>query len=150
MATGLFTAPWQQTIAGGSPRLNLTSTTLKLAIYPSTITPNFEDSLGNCAYGAGVFSGTEVSGSGYSAGGIGPETGTCVNSPAGTLAFQLPNPLTLSSVAFANGRFGLIYDTSLSDTGLILLDFGVTVAPTGGMLTITFASAGVFTLTVHP
>ncbi|OPG13640.1 hypothetical protein [Microbispora sp. GKU 823] len=124
-------------------------TQLKAALYPGTITPNYDAAAASAAYGAGVFSGTEITGTGYTAGGV-TVTSTTVTGSSGVLTFDAAD-LSWASSTLSGVRGVLIYADGLAGkNAIILVDLGASYSTSNGTLAVTWAAGGIFTLDLVP
>lgn len=147
-ASGLFVvnhiAALKNTIA-----FDLTSAGLKLALYPSTITPDFSGTAANTAFGAGAYSGTEITGTNWATGGVGLTTPTVTESPSSVVKWTADN-VSVSNVTLTGAYFGLIYDNSLTPKAAYVgINFGQAYNPTAGTLAINWAAGGIATYDLY-
>lgn len=146
-ASGLFTPPWVNSLSNTAPIFNLgvANTNLYCALFLNTITPNFDDTLANCAYGAGVYASGEASGTNYTAGGDPLANNGVGNEGGGLLEFSANNvQWTVSTITSAAGA--LLYDHSMTPKyAFALVNFGGTYSTSGGTFTIQWALGGIFT-----
>lgn len=128
--------------------LDWTSTSHKLALFASTITPVFTAS---AAYGSGAYgSGGEVTGTGWSAGGRalstaaagGASTAPTLSVVSGALVWDMAN-IAVSGVTVSGARGALIYADALSDQAIALIDLETALTVTAGTLEIQWDAAGV-------
>lgn len=124
-------------------------TALKVALYPSTITPDYDAAAASAAYAAGVYSGTELTGTGYTAGGITLTTTTFVGA-SGVATFDAADvSWTTSTITGARGA--LVYVNSLTPkAGLVLVDLGSSYSTSAGTLQITWSGSGIWTVDLVP
>lgn len=112
--------------------------TIKCALVTSSYTPNAESHT--------VFSDvtSEVVGTGYTAGGntLGSKT---VSASTATRAFDAADTSWTTSTITARGA--VIYDTTVSSKLIAYVDFGSDFTTVGGTLAITWAAAGILSLT---
>ena len=157
--SGLFTTNWVQTLGLGTPDLNLLSSHQRCAMYPTTITPNFDDTtLSHEAYngtGGQYIAANENTGTGYSAGGAGDSSASgtfsspTVTNTAGVISFSTSNAVWTASTITSAGCC-LIYDNSLSPkAAYCLIYFGGPYSTSAGTFTIQVNASGWFTWTVH-
>lgn len=130
--------------------VNLDSETdLKIALYPSTITPDYDAAAASAAYAAGVYSGTELTGTGYTAGGA-TLTTTIFTGASGVATFDAADPSWASST-ITGARGALVYVNALTPkAGLVLIDLGSSYSTSAGTLLITFSASGVFAIDLVP
>ena len=105
--------------------------TIKLALFTSSASLG----AGTTAYSTS----NEVSGTGYTAGGV-TLTSTTV-STSGTTAFFYADDPTFTSASFT-ARGALIYNSSNSDKAIAVLDFGGDFTVSSGTFKIVFPAAG--------
>ena len=119
------------------------STTVKVALCTSSYTPSqsghttFDDIT------------NEVTGTGYTAGGVALTTKTCVASSQVT-TFDADNPSWADSTITA--RYAIIYDATVAGAGNQYLigywDFGQDYSTTASTIELVFHASGIFTITV--
>ena len=128
---------------------DLSSDSLKIALFNDTITPDATVALASTAYGAGVWASGEV----YD-GTEWPQTGQALDSVTSGIT---SNVYTLdaanevsdgSSATLADVRGCLVYDDAISDYGICFLSFGGAQSVTDGTFTVNFAGTGIATFTV--
>ncbi|GAA2861606.1 hypothetical protein GCM10020220_058480 [Nonomuraea rubra] len=96
-------------------------TEIKVALFQNSITPDYNASTANAAYGAGAYASGEVSGTGYTAGGLVLTTTTLTGS-SGVMTFDSADPSWASST-ITNARGALIYNNVLNPkSGVLLVD----------------------------
>ena len=110
---------------------NLASDTIKIALYTSSATINATTT----AYSAT----NEVSGTGYSAGGV-TLTSTTVATTGTTAYFDAADPEWTSASFTARGA--LIYNSTNADKAIAVLDFGGDFTVSSGTFRIVFPAAG--------
>jgi hypothetical protein len=124
--------------------------TIKGALFTNTITPNFSS---DTAYAAAPYNANEVSGTGYSAGGVTLGTKTLTESPTGTLMFDSAD-LVWSGATFSNARCRLTWDdtttTPVADVALWLVNYGADYGVTAGTLTEQVPATGSLTIDLTP
>ena len=110
---------------------DLDGNTLKLALVTSSATLDASTT----AYSTT----NEASGTGYTAGG---ETVTSVAvSLSGTTAFVDFADVSFTSATISDAAGALLYNSSVSDKAIAVIDFGSIKSVTGGTLTVTLPSA---------
>lgn len=120
--------------------------TQKAALFSNSIsTPNYDT---ETAYGSGSFPTTpnQITGTGYTIGGVALASPTLSISPTKVLMFDCNDP-SWTSATFSGVRGVLYYDTSVSNKGWFAVTFGADFAVTAGTFTIVENAAGVATLT---
>ena len=110
---------------------NLATDTIKLALFTSSASLG----AGTTAYSTS----NEVSGTGYTAGGV-TLTSTTVSTSGTTAFFDADDP-TFTSASFT-ARGALIYNSSNSDKAIAVLDFGGDFTVSSGTFKIVFPAAG--------
>lgn len=133
--------------ASGNGAVNLTTTPLKLMLVTSAYIPNqnthdFRDDLGA----------TEVSGTGYTAGGATLATVTVNMDGSGNVTIDANDPATWSQAAggFTNARRAVVYMarggvSSADELVAYSADFGSDVGNAAADLTITLSASGLIT-----
>ncbi len=146
-ASGLFVPTFIDLLDTTQLAVNLDLETHKVAMFTNSITPNFSS---DTAYGSAPYNANEVSGTGYSAGGV-ALTGTAVSqSPAGTLMWDADD-VSWASSTISNARCALIYADALAgDNALVLINFGADYSTTAGTFTIQWAAGGIFNIDLTP
>ena len=109
----------------------LATDTIKLALFTSSASLG----AGTTAYSTS----NEVSGTGYTAGGV-ALTSTTVSTSGTTAFFDADDP-TFTSASFT-ARGALIYNSSNSDKAIAVLDFGGDFTVSSGTFKIVFPAAG--------
>lgn len=131
----------------GSGTVNLTSLTLKMMLVTASYTPNqnthdFRDDLGA----------TEVSGTGYTAGGNTLATVTATLDGSGNVVIDANDPATWTqdSAGFSNARRAIIYiarggASSADELVAYSADFGSDLGNASADLTVTLNASGLIT-----
>lgn len=147
--SGLFVATWIDILDATQLAVDLSLTTNKWALFDNTITPDFNASAANSAYGAGVWASGEVSGTGYTAGGAAVASPTLTGS-GGVMTFDQADTSWTSST-ITNARGALLYADALAGNNAICaVDFGSSYSTSNGTLQITWNASGVFTIDFVP
>ena len=151
MALGEFQVFNEFAISIGEKKIDLETDSIKMALIDDTVTPTAADATPMWAAGSDVdYDGNEVSGTGYTAGGIALTAPELVLSGA-VATFDATADLVWSQngAGFDNARWGILYDFDDAAKSCIgFLDLGGDVGNVAGDLTIAFAEAGILTLTV--
>lgn len=125
--------------------IDLLADTLKIALYTNSITPNYDT---DTSYSAT----NEVSGTGYTAGGVALANDTITVS-SGTLIYDADDSSWTTST-FSAVRAGRIYDdtitTPTADPLICTINFGADFAVTAGTFTIQYAAGGVWAIDLTP
>ncbi|MCC5574495.1 hypothetical protein IMZ11_02420 [Microtetraspora sp. AC03309] len=125
--------------------MNLDADTLKAALYGASITPDFNAAAASAAYGAGVYSGTELTGTGYTAGGA-TLASTTFTGASGVATFDAAD-VSWASSTISGARGVLIYDSTLTGkNALVLVDLGSSYSTSAGTLAISWSASGIFRL----
>lgn len=144
--SGLFVATFVDILDNTQLAVDLTSTANKVALFTNSITPNFTT---DTAYGTGTYAANEVSGTGYTAGGVAVANPTLVGA-SGVITYD-QDPTVWSNSTITNARCALIYADGLTGNNAIaLVDFGNAFSTSNGTFQITWNAAGVFTLDLVP
>lgn len=145
--SGLFLPTWIDILDTTQLAVDLDLETHKVAMFTNTITPNFS---ADTAYGVSPYNANEVSGTGYSAGGI-ALTGTTVSeSPTGTLMWDATDVAWTTST-IASARCALLYADALAgNNAIVLVNFGADYSTTAGTFTIQWASGGILNIDLTP
>lgn len=146
--SGLFSLTFMAALGATALALDLESETqLSVALFNDSITtPNFDT---NTAYGSAPFNANEVSGTGWSAGGV-TLTGTTLATSSGVITFDATD-VSQGGTTLTNAEGILIYANGLAgDNAVALLDHGSPVSTIAGTLTITWNASGIFTWDVVP
>lgn len=148
--SGLYVANFLDVFDASQEPVNLVGDTIKFALFTNSITPNFST---DTAYAVAPYNANEVTGTGYTAGGVTLGSKTCSESPTGSLMFDSADPAWTSST-FSGARAGLIWDdtptTPVADPAICLVNFGADYAVTSGTFTVTVPSTGHFALDLTP
>ena len=154
--SGLFTNPWISTLTQVTNQtMNLGTHAFNVALYNNALTPNFSDTLANCAFNAGQWVTTnEVTGTAWATGGVAPGGQAITESPTGTLKWTLTN-VSVTGTTISSGAYGcLVYDNQAGLTakyGLCGIWFGGTGYTTSaGTFAITWPTAGIFNILILP
>jgi hypothetical protein len=148
-ASGLFVGTFVDVLDTTQLALDLDLETHKGALYDNTITPDFDASAANAAYGAGAYASGEVTGTNWAAGGV-ALTGTTVTGASGTLTFDATD-VSVASTTISGARGYLLYADALAGNNAILLvNFGADYATVNGTFAITWNASGLATLDLTP
>lgn len=126
--------------------LNLSSASaFKLALFTNSLAPNFSQT--GAAYGTSPLNTAEVSGTGYTAGGValsGAVFEELSGSP-GTARWTFGSAAVWTSSTITNARGGLFYVPGISNRAILLRTFGQDYSTQSGDLTVNFHANGVWT-----
>ncbi len=142
---GVFVATYVDAL-NNTIALNLSSATaFKLALFTNSLAPNFSQS--GAAYGTSPLNTAEVSGTGYTAGGVGL-TGAVfeeLSGSPGTARWTFDSPVQWTSSTITNARGGLFYVPGISNRAVLLRTFGQDYSTQSGTLSVTFHASGAWT-----
>ncbi|WP_157251119.1 hypothetical protein [Nonomuraea typhae] len=145
-ASGLYVATFVDVLDTTQLALDLDLETHKVAMFTNSITPNFTS---DTAYGASPYDANEVSGTGYSAGGV-ALTSTTFTGASGTSTFDAADT-SWSSSTITNARGALIYADALAGNNAIcLVNFGADYSTQAGLFLITWSASGIFAIDLTP
>jgi hypothetical protein len=148
-ASGIFVATIVDALDTTQLALDLDLETHKLALYSNSITPDFDASAANAAFGAGAFTSNEVFGTGWATGGV-ALTGTTFVGATGTATFDATD-VSVSGTTLTAARCGLLYADALAgNNAIFLVNFGADYSTNNGVFAITWAAAGCFYIDLTP
>jgi hypothetical protein len=147
MASGLFFPTWRDILDTTQLAIDLDLDTHKVALFTASVTPDYS---ADTAYGVSPWDANEVSGTGYTAGGV-VITGTAVDeSPTGTLRWD-GTDVQWTSSTITNARYALTYADALAGNNAIVnTDLGTNYSTQNGTFLITWASGGILTIDLTP
>lgn len=129
--------------------IDLVNDVVKFALFTNTITTNAST---DASYGVAPYNANEVTGTGYTAGGVTLAGKTFTESPSGSLMFDCNDPAWTSATISAI-RGGVGWDdtqTSPVDAVVYLQNFGADYAVTAGTLTVQEPATGVYADDITP
>lgn len=145
-ASGLYVATFVDVLDVTQLALDLDAETHKLALFTNTITPDFT---ADTAYGVSPYNANEVTGTGWSSGGV-AVTGTTITGGSGAMTFDASD-VSVASTTISGARFGLVYADALAGNNAIVgIDFGADYATVNGTFAITWNAAGIFVVDLTP
>lgn len=145
-ASGLFLPTFLDALDTTQLALDLDLETHKVAMFTNSITPNFDS---DTAYGVSPYNANEVSGTGYSAGGV-ALTSTTFTGSSGTMTFDGADTSWTSST-IANARCALIYADALAgNSAICLVNFAADYSTNNGTFLITWNASGIWTWDATP
>jgi hypothetical protein len=148
-ASGLFVATFVDMFDTTQLAVDFDLETHKIALYANSITPDFDASAANAAFGAGAFASGEVFGTGWATGGI-ALTGTTLTGASGTLTFDATD-ISATSTTLTNARCSMVYADALAgNNALVLTNFGGDYSTIAGTFAITWNAAGIFYIDLTP
>ncbi|MFN2636882.1 MAG: hypothetical protein ABR585_07650 [Gemmatimonadaceae bacterium] len=144
--SGLFLKTWIDVLDTTQLALNLDLTSHKVALFTDTLTPNYST---DTAYGVSPYNANEVSGTGYTAGGV-TLANTAVSDVSGTLKWDGDDvQWTTSTITGAKGA--LIYADALAGkNAIVLVNLGGTYSTSAGTLLVSWNSLGIVNLDLTP
>lgn len=153
--SGIFTSTIRD-ILDGTADIDLDTDSFKVALFNNSVTPDFDASSANTAYGAGTWASNEVTGTGWSAGGVALTANDLTGaSPAAGQVKWDAGDVNESGTTLSNIYGCLIYDDTIAspvaDQGLVAVYFSAGPYNTvNGTLTITWDSNGIFYIDLVP
>ena len=146
-ASGLFVLTWIDVLDTTQLAIDLDLETHKVAMFTNTITPNFST---DTAFGVSPYNANEVSGTGYTAGGVALTSTAVSESPTGTLMWDGADTSWASST-ISSARCALIYADALAgNNAIVLVNFGADYSTNNGTFTIQYAATGILTVDLTP
>lgn len=138
-ASGLFYVSFEDML-GNDAAIDLQSDVIKVALFTNSITtPNFGT---NTAYGAAPFNANEV---GSPSGGVALAAQTLsLDTSSGVRAKFDANDTAWTSQTMSGIRGALLYDTTVANSALCLVNLGTDYAVTSGVFTLQWAAGGIF------
>ena len=116
-------------------------TALKCALFTSSLTP--DPDAANPYFNASPYTANEVSGTGYTAGGV-VLTGTSLGAASGILTFDAADA-SWSSSTITNAAGAIVYDNSLTNKDVLAaISFGGNYSTSNGTFLITWNAAGLW------
>ena len=143
-ASGLFVSTFIDILDTTQLAIDLDLETHKVAMFTDTIAPNFST---DTAYGVTPYDANEVSGTGYSAGGVALTSTAVSESPTGTLMWDAADASWAGST-ISNAMGALIY--AAGNNAIVLIDFVTAYSTTAGTFTIQWAAGGILTVDLTP
>lgn len=142
MASGLYVATLRDSVKNAIA-LDVTSTLNKVAMYTNSLTPNFN------ADPSSYSATNEVTGTGYTAGGIVIASPTLTIS-GGNLIFDIADSVWAGST-ISNAEGATIYADGLAPkANIVTVDFGAPFSTVSGTFTIQWPAGGVWQLDLVP
>lgn len=157
-ASGLFCKIFTDVLDATQLAIDLSLTSHKLALYANTITPDFEATAANSAFGAGAFATGEVFGTGWATGGVAlsaaaagaTSTAPTLNSAGGVMTYDMGD-VAVAETTLTNARGALLYADALSgDPAIVFVNFGADYSTNNGVFGINWNVAGCFTVDLTP
>lgn len=144
-ASGLYFLTFEKMLNNGAA-IDLEAETGKVAMFTNSITPNFDT---DTAYGSAPYNANEVSGAGYSTGGV-ALTGTEITVSSGTLVYDAGDTSWASST-IGSARCALYYaNPAGGKEAVVLVNFTSDYSTTNGTFTIQWNASGIFTIDLTP
>lgn len=148
-ASGLYYLTFRDMIGAAQLALDMDSdTTNYIALFASTITPNFDT---DTAYGTAPYNAGEVTGTNWSAGGkVLTGTAFSVMSGGGGLKWTATD-VSVGSTTLTNAYCALIYGLqATTKNALCLVNFTSNYSTNNGTFAITWNASGIFTIDLTP
>ena len=147
MASGLFFPTWRDILDTTQLAIDLDLETHKGAMFTSSVTPSYS---ADTAYAASPWNANEVSGTGYTSGGLVLTTTVVDESPTGTLRWDCDD-LLWTTATITNARYLLVYADALAgNNALLAVDFGQNYSSSAGNFSVQIASGGLMTIDLTP
>lgn len=142
IASGIFVNNVIAALGTAALSLDLESETkIKAALFTNSVVVDFDATTANASYGASVWASNEVSGTGYTAGGVVLTTTTLTDS-SGVLTFDSADP-SWSASTITNARGVLIYNNVLTPkSAFMCVNLGADYSTSSGTLLITVSASG--------
>lgn len=148
--SGLFCQTFIDVMDPTNLALDLTLTTHKVALFTNTVTPDFSATSPVPAYGVSPFNANEVSGTGYTAGGVAIGATPTLVVSSGTIVWDAPDVQWTTST-ITNARGCLIYADALAgDNAIVAVTFGADYSTSAGTFQIQWNAGGIFTIDMTP
>lgn len=145
--SGLYVTTWKKPHDGTDTVIDyVTTDVIKFALYTNSITPNFSTDTTQTAV---PYNANEVTGTGYTAGGVTLAGKTLTESPTGSLMYDA-NDAAWTTATFSGARAGLGWDSTTSSLALVLVNFAADFAVTAGTFTVQFAATGIWANDLTP
>lgn len=143
-ASGLFVPTFLDVLDATQLAVNTGSDTFKCAMITNSSTPDF-DSHDHWS----DLSANEVSGTGYTAGGV-ALTSVTLTGASGTITFDAAD-VSWTTSTISSARAAVVYDDTLTSDPLVcLVDFGGDYSSANGTFSITWNASGIWTLDLTP
>lgn len=144
--SGMFLPTWIDILDTTQLAINLDLTSHKVALFTDTLTPNYST---DTAYAVSPYNANEVSGTGYTAGGV-ALAGTVVSDVAGTLKWDA-NDVQWTTSTITGAKGALIYADALAGkNAIVLVTLGTSYSTSAGTLLISWNSLGIVNLDLTP
>lgn len=145
-ASGLFLKTWIDALDTTQLALNLDLTSHKVALFTDSVTVNFSN---DTAYGVSPYNANEVSGTGYTAGGV-AIANTAVSDVSGTLKWD-GDDVSWTSSTITNAKGALIYADALGgDNAIMLVNLGSNYSTSAGTLLVSWNALGILNFDLTP
>lgn len=120
--------------------VDLVNDSKKGALFSNTLTTNFST---DTAWNVAPYNANEVSGTGYTAGGLAIAGATFTESPSGSLMYD-HNDLSWTTATFGPARGCLEYDVTLTNKALCMQNFGADYSVVAGTFLIQEPTLGIW------
>lgn len=145
-ASGLFLKTWIDALDTTQLALNLDLTSHKVALFTDSVTVNFSN---DTAYGVSPYNANEVSGTGYTAGGV-AIANTAVSDVSGTLKWD-GDDVSWTSSTITNAKGALIYADALGgDNAIMLVNLGSNYSTSAGTMLVSWNALGILNFDLTP
>jgi len=147
---GLYVVNWKKPFDGSDLIIDWVNDSCKIALYTNSIaTMSFSTDTG---IGSAPYTSNEVTGTGYTAGGVVLASKAVTESPTGSIMFDAADSAwTTATISAIRG--GVVWDdtaTTPPDPVLCAINFGADYAVTAGTLTLQYASTGLWAFDITP
>ncbi len=122
--------------------VDLNSDTFKCALFTNTISGTFTPDTDQ-GYGSAPWNANEVVGTGYTAGGA-TCTSPAFTTSSGTQSWDANDPTWTTSTITARGC--LIYDSTVSNYGIVAINFGADVSSVADTFRVQFHASGIWAI----
>lgn len=126
--------------------LSLEAEDNKGALFTDTVVPNFAT---DTAYGAAPYNANEVTGTGWSAGGV-ALTGTEITTTGSVLLKFDATDVSEASTTLTNAEGYLLYAAAVANEAFMLIDLGAAYSTVNGTFAITWHADGILTIDLTP
>jgi len=145
--SGLYILNWIDILDATQLAIDLSLSTHKIALFTNSITPNFST---DTAYGVAPYNANEVSGAGYTGGGVVVASPTVTESPTGAIRYDVADTQWTTST-ITGARFALEYaDVLAGNNAIVGVNLGADYSTVAGTFLIQWDTLGVFALDLTP
>lgn len=148
--SGLFCQTFVDALDATNLAVDLTLTTHKVALFTNSVTPDFSATSPVPAYGVAPFDANEVSGTGYTAGGVVLGSTPSLTVSSGSIVWDAPD-VSWASSTITSARGCLIYADALAGNNAICaVTFGADYSTNNGTFLISWHASGIAILDMTP